>query len=960
MRFASARRQVLLLTGLTGFAGLVYEVAWERLLATLLGAHSAATAAVLALFLGGMSVGYVAFGRLSERLAASPEPVRRLLAAYGVAEICIGLHALAFVPLLETARHVSLLLPALTGPLAFTFDVGLAALVVLPGAVLMGGTIPCLTQALSRGRDDATRIHAQIYGWNTVGAFAGALAAGFWLVDALGLAGVLRAMALVNGFAGAAFVVIGRSVAVESPAPAGPAVSAAAAGVREPAAAGFDAFSAIALLAGFAMMTLQTVLIRLGALALGASQHTFSLVVATFIACLAAGSFGVSALRRVPVSLLPVCLWGMVAIWTLLFGPLENVTWAAHALRSFFGNGAADFARHSWSIFAALLVVVGAPVLLSGATLPLVFHHVRREGHDLGARAGSIYGWNTLGSLLGALFGGYLLLYWLDLHEVYRLAVVALAAAALLATSRALGLVRGRAALAFVGVVGLLALLPGWSQDRLAAGVYREREALPGTFEGPDAFFAANDRGVIRFQVDDPTATISVKEGVTSSGAMDRAIVTNGKSDGFAIGERKTTGLLGLVPALLARQAERAFVIGYGTGVTAAELASLSQMREVVVAEISPGVIDAAPWFDWANGAASKHPELRIEEADAYRVLLRDPGDFDVVVSEPSNPWVMGVEMLYSREFLSAARDSLRPGGVHAQWFHLYDLDRDTVALILRTYASVFEEVAVWFTLDFDLLLVGVRGDPAAALDVARLEERAQRPDFAAALARSGVENFPALLAHELLPLGVLGALELPGSLHTLHHPRLGHAAARAFFAGARGELPLRVSKAAIEIGRERSLVGRHAARLPAGLRQSDRSAIVRETCRHRPRECATLLAAWQHAEPTSLVRRVIAGRDVPAHILGTPLPFVVDTLATFYGGIGPRSSGDPMAAAIDATRRFLHFYHHAAPFEPEVLGEFWERCEASGFAGACDAPRAQAEAVIGLRNPPVVNRSRS
>jgi predicted membrane-bound spermidine synthase len=954
MRFASGRRQVLILTGLTGFAGLVYEVAWERLLATLLGAHSAATAAVLALFLGGMSLGYVAFGRLSKRLAAAPEPTRRLLGAYGLTEICIGLHALAFVPLLEVARHISLLLPTLPGPLAFTLDVGLAALVVLPGAVLMGGTIPCLTQALSRGPEEATRIHARIYAINTLGAFAGALAAGFWLVDALGLAGVLRAMALVNGFAGTTFVLIGRVVEVEAAPPS------EAPEPSRPAAAGFDAFSAIALLAGFAMMTLQTVLIRLGALALGASHLTFSLVVATFIACLAAGSFGVSALRRVPVSLLPWCLWGMVAIWTLLFGPLENVTWAAHALRSLFGSDASDFVLHSWSIFAALLCLVGLPVLLSGATLPLVFHHVRREGHDLGARAGSIYGWNTLGSLLGALLGGYLLLYWLDLHEVYRLAVLALAAAALLATSRVMGLERRRAALGFLVVGGLLALLPGWSQDRLAAGVYREREALPGTFEGPGAFFAANDRGAIRFQVDDPTATISVKEGVTRSGAMDRAIVTNGKSDGFAIGERKTTGLLALVPALLTRQVERAFVIGYGTGVTAAELAALDETREVVVAEISPGVIDAAPWFDWANGAASKHPAIRIEESDAYRVLLRDPGHFDVVVSEPSNPWVTGVEMLYSREFLAAARDSLRPGGVHAQWFHLYDLDRDTVALILRTYASVFDEVAVWFTLDFDLLLVGIRGDPSAALDVARLESRARRPDFAAALGRSGVASFPALLAHELLPLGVLGALELPGNLHTLHHPRLGHAAARAFFAGARGELPLRVSEAAVEIGRERSLVGRYAAQLPSGLRQSDRSAIVRETCRHRPRECATLLAAWQHAEPASLVRRVIADRDVPAHVRGTPLPFVVDTLATFYGGIGLPSSEDPLAAAVDATRRFLHFYHHAAPFEPGVLGEFWQRCAASAVGVDCDAPRTQAEALLGLQSPPALSRSRS
>ena len=78
---------------------------------------------------------------------------------------------------------------------------------------------------------------------------------------------------------------------------------------------------------------------------------------------------------------------------------------------------------------------------------------------------------------------------------------------------------------------------------------------------------------------------------------------------------------------------------------------------------------------------------------DAYRTLLRSQGEFDLIVSEPSNPWVTGIEMLYSREFLEAARDRLTPGGVHAQWFHSYETDDETIALVLRTYQSVFEHV---------------------------------------------------------------------------------------------------------------------------------------------------------------------------------------------------------------------------------------------------------------------------
>ena len=109
------------------------------------------------------------------------------------------------------------------------------------------------------------------------------------------------------------------------------------------------------------------------------------------------------------------------------------------------------------------------------------------------------------------------------------------------------------------------------------------------------------------------------------------------------------------------------------------------------VAEISRAVIAAAaPYFDVGNGNASKSPKVEILRGDAYRTLLRSERKFDLIVSEPSNPWVTGVEMLYSREFLQAAREHLAPGGVYAQWFHVYESDVDVVSLVLRTYADVF------------------------------------------------------------------------------------------------------------------------------------------------------------------------------------------------------------------------------------------------------------------------------
>ena len=206
------RLLVLLLTVLTGFSGLVYEVTWQRYLATLLGSHSEATAAVLGLFLGGLAVGYSLFGALTRRLVARAQGQGRaapLLIVYGAVEASIGVFALIFPALFAAVQSLSLLIPHGSAGLGFALDVALSALLVLPPAILMGGTIPILTQALARSLEDATRFHALVYAFNTAGAFAGALAAGYWLVPSLGLVGVLVWMGGINLVAGALFLVLG-------------------------------------------------------------------------------------------------------------------------------------------------------------------------------------------------------------------------------------------------------------------------------------------------------------------------------------------------------------------------------------------------------------------------------------------------------------------------------------------------------------------------------------------------------------------------------------------------------------------------------------------------------------------------------------------------------------------------------------------------------------------------------
>jgi spermidine synthase len=921
-----SRAVALLLTALTGFSGLVYEVGWQKYLATLLGSHSEATATVLAIFLGGLSLGYQVFGRITRRLverAAQKRSPPRLLLFYGGLEAGIGVYVLLFPTLFESVRALSYAFPHGVSGLGFAVDVALSAVLIGPPSILMGGTIPVLTQALARSLADATRFHAFVYAFNTFGAFVGALAAGFYLVPQLGLVQVMYAMGAINLFAGANFALLGargRSVIDlhESP------------GDGTQRVAGFAYYAVVAMLVGFAMMALQTTVIRVAGLSFGSSQFTFSIVVAVFVVCIALGSFAVSALAQIRPTYLIWNQWALALLLLALYPVLARAPYFAQRLRAIFRDDESAFYPYQALCFLSVLVLIGPPVLLSGASLPLLFHHLRREAGHLGDLAGKLYSWNTVGSLLGALLGGYVLFFWLDLHHIYRISVAALLVAAAILSVRvgSLDAVRaGGIALFFTGIV---AVLPSWDPSVLTLGLFRERQPLAAKYSGIDGARRLADRlgahARLVFYDDDPTTTVSVRVHTYVDGSESLSIATGGKIDGDTQWDNQTMRLVAALPAMMADQLERAFVIGYGTGLTVGELASYPSMREVVVAEISRGVIRAAPLFDRASRGASVDSKVRIVNSDAYRALIHSGGQFDVIVSEPSNPWVTGVEMLFSREFLEAAKSRLSPGGVHAQWIHQYEIDDQSLALVLRTYASVFDHVAVWTSYSADLILLGFR-NAASGMDHYRLRQRAGDAPFAASLARSGIRSFAALLAHELLPLGVVNAAKLDGPVHTLLHPRLNDMAGRAFFRDAAANLPFTGVGEAAQVGERHSMLRGYVASLGGRLPEEEHAELVAEACRYRRKTCQVLLADWQRQDPESpALHRAIASAE--SFVAADQRPTRLEEIALLFPGEAHASNGattPQFARRIDEI--FTSFYHHATPFDPEKVLGVWSRC---------------------------------
>ncbi len=782
------RRAILALTFATGGAGLIYQVVWQRYLARLLGNDGLATATVLAVFLAGLSLGYWAWGRRSLRESG-------LLRTYGLLECTIGVWALLFpfwFALVDRwTSSWRLETPwSLAGGGAF-------CAVVLIGAptFCMGGTVPILTRVLTRLLDTATRTHALVYAINTAGAVAGALVTGFFLIHRFGLPGTLRLGAILNIAAGLYFVALARrhhgASTRDAPLPAH--VGSVGLGWR---------LCAIAALSGFAFMTLESIWIRFTQLSIGASSFNFSLVIAAVVLAIALGAWlaGRRSPRR-PGALFRNQFAAAVSL-AVLFTTLDTWPWLAYTIRTQFPSTDAGFVAFNSAIFVALVAGVGVPAGLMGATLPLTFDTAGKTLRSVGRQAGALLGWNALGSLLGGLLGGYLLLDRLNLGETYLVALGTVVASAWIAASP---LRRARAVSISVLTVALVALAAWFPYDplRFAVGTFRLHEPIEQDRSGPAAFYESyyDSRTVLAYR-DGPEGTFAVVENLTPEqlltrnfpvlaaelfederyrGVADelpRSIVVNGKSDSSTYYDRETLRLSAHLPALFGVRPERALVIGLGTGVTAGEWTLYPGIKRIRVIEISPTVSDFLIFFDAASHGLREDPRYELVTGDAFRVLRRSEERFDVIVSEPSNPWVLGVDQLFSREFYALIGKRLEPDGIFVQWIQRYATTQEVYDTVVRTLRHEFPYLRAFRGAEHDDLFVASK-TPLVDERWGTLDEFLRdNNEIRGSLAEIDVLGVDDLLLRELpIPEKQDGH-----GLETLDRPRIHHLSGRAFF----------------------------------------------------------------------------------------------------------------------------------------------------------------------------------
>jgi spermidine synthase len=716
------RRKVALIVLLCFFAsgasGLIYQVVWVRELVLVFGATTFATSTVLTAFMCGLAFGSFLFGRLSAR-------IRSPLKLYGLLEVSIGIYGLA-VPIIFAA------LPYLYQPLWRRLQLSflalsairfvLAVLVLILPTTLMGATLPVLAIYYAQ---EGNRIGLRVgllYSLNTFGAVIGAAGGGFVLMPAIGMRATTITAATINIALGLTALWLAKNSSpfaiYAKPADRKTAGEIIKLPIGKQGDKGY-ATKAIVLVAfalsGFAALCYEVIWSRVLALIIGSSVYAFSIMLATFLTGLAVGAIlaarAADQIAR-PTSILAaieIAIGISSLIGAYFFNELPYVFLQLYKLiaDSHFG-----FLLLGQFLVASLVMIV--PTLLLGSLFPLVVrtlaasrlnassqaerHRLLGTGSVSGA-VGNAYAANTVGAIVGAFASGFVLIPWLGLLGSLRLSVAVniIIAAALFVAGRYTLKAAATAAL----VILVILINPPWDTAVMSSAVYRYAPSMSKLSRQELFDYLQRGQG----------ETVFYKEGITSTVAVQRqaggaVLKVNGKPEASTAGDLPTQVLIGTLPLLVREKTETVLVIGLGSGVT---LGSVEQfpIKQVTCVELEPAVVEASHYFDQINNRPLDDPRLRLIANDGRNFIDTTGEKFDVIISEPSNPWLTGVANLFTLEYFKHGAERLKDDGIFSQWLQIYEMQLEDLKAMVATFHAAFPHVYVFRGAEGDLMLLG-------------------------------------------------------------------------------------------------------------------------------------------------------------------------------------------------------------------------------------------------------------
>ncbi len=718
----------------SGACGLAYEIVWGKQFHLILGHTTYAISAVLAAFMTGLALGSWAFGRLADR-------VRSQATLYAWLELGIGLYALLFLRFADLEKTIYIAIgPHLQdAPLLdvlFKFASSFA-LIIVP-TVLMGGTFPVMVKAIRRNVEQRGIDAGRLYFINSIGGALGCLICGFYLIERCGLELTLIVVATVNIMCGIGALLLRGQLDVDTPTErATPAAQPESATSTTPPTAveadapdaGYRSLLFLFALSGFASMLFEISWTRLLVLVLGSSTHSFSIMLATFIAGLALGSLLISRLgtritqpRQAFAAaelvigsfvLASIPFYEMLPQIFLWLKPISQISY--------------DACQVVRLLFAAAVMFI--PALAFGATFPLAVQAVKMTATNDGSRIGRLYAVNTIGCITGSLATGLLILPHLGVQQTLNVGVAIVMIVAVFAawrdpaaypvtaagSSRPAPALPWRRLLIVMPLVGIVLLPAGrpWDYRMINSGVFYRIDQAPAAM----GLQEVSDRRHTLYYKEGVAATVWVFE---SPGGM-RSLKINGKTDG-STGRPDMITQTGLAFFTLMqyRDARRALIIGMGTGATLAAAARFANLEQITCVEISPEVVEAARHFPESFAAYDGDKRVRIVINDARSFLLTTRDQYDVIICEPTNPWFAGVSALFTTDFYRLCRSRLTPNGSMLAWVQAYECSESIYKLMVRTFLDVFPNTTLWFNSGGDTSMVGNLGAP---LTVAKIPE---------------------------------------------------------------------------------------------------------------------------------------------------------------------------------------------------------------------------------------------
>lgn len=682
-KFRLSRNVLYLVFALSGFSGLIYESIWTHYLKLFLGHAAYAQTLVLVIFMGGMAIGSWLCGKMSGRW-------RNLLLGYAVVEGIIGVFAMCFHGgfLVVTEWFFNTASPALGSPDAvMVAKWSLAALLILPQSVLLGMSFPLMSAGIIRRFPERSgETLATLYFVNSLGGVIGVLASGFVLIHDIGLPGTVMAAGVINLMLAAIIWQLSRKEAEPVLAPAQ---------AQSPETTTLlPILLTVALLTGLSSFVYEIGWIRMLSLVLGSSTHAFELMLSSFILGLALGGLWVR--RKIDGFSAPLItlgwiqvLMGLLALATL---PLYGLSYSV--MEWLIGTLPKTDAGYTWfnlSSHAIASFIMLPATFCAGMTLPLITHMLIKAG--AGERSiGFVYGANTLGAIVGALLavhvglpliglkglivtggaidialGAFLLWRWLEPHtKPLALSVLGIS-------------------ILFAGGFSLTVL----DQKKMASGVFREGGSLK----------IIDD---MVFYRDGKTASIAV----TRTNNLGISLRTNGKTDAaIYINKGKsyspdevTMTMAGALPLILKPDARTVANIGLGSGITTHTLLASPLVTRVDTIEIEPAIREGAKSFITRNYRAFEDPRSNIIIEDAKTYFSTHNERYDIIVSEPSNPWISGVSGLFSVEFYRLVKRYMAGNGLFAQWLQVYEIDTQRMVSVMKALDENFSDYAIYAT----------------------------------------------------------------------------------------------------------------------------------------------------------------------------------------------------------------------------------------------------------------------